>query len=418
MRRGAASLKPERRPLVVVAALVGSTALQWLGAGAVLPLMPLYLRRQGAGDGLVGAVMAGFFVAALLVQLPGGRLADRVGRRPVQMGGLALFALGSVGFLTTSSPLAALGFRALQGAGTGLTQVAGAALIGDVVPEGLRGRAYGALYGGQIGGLAVGPLAGSVLGVGQMAVLFGAAAVLNGLAIVPLVTLVPARAGRDGPRSAGGPKPWRDRGVRGVALAMAASGLVSGMYEVCWTLLLHLRGAASWQIGLSWTLFAVPLVLVAGPAGWLVDRLDRRRLAMAAIVGSAGFAALYPFVDSVAWLVGLGAAEALAVAVGYPAVMAELAHRVPAVRLGEAQGFCGATQTGAIALAASVSGALFGVRPWLPFDATALLMVLCVACLPWVWGTRTARGSDFDDAVDDVVDGLVGRAVEGPPLGP
>lgn len=374
-----------RQPVGVLAALVGSTALQWLGAGAVLPLLPLYLRREGAGDAMVGAVMAAFFVAALLVQLPGGRLADRMGRRGVQVGGLALFALGSVGFLVIGAAVPALVFRALQGAGTGLTQVAGAALIGDVAPEGVRGRAYSALYGGEIAGLAVGPLVGSFLGVQRMPLIFAAAAVLNVLAIVPLLAFVPAQRRQKGSQPVQRGHPWRERGVLGVALAMAAGGLVSGMYEVCWTLLLHLRGATPWQIGLSWTLFAVPLVLVAGPVGWLVDRMNRRWLAMAAILGSAAFAAAYPFIASVAWLVGLGAAEALAVSMGYPAVMAELAHLVPVTRLGEAQGFCGAVQTGAIAVAASVSGALFALRFWLPFDATAGAMVLCVAFLPIIW---------------------------------
>jgi DHA1 family multidrug resistance protein-like MFS transporter len=334
---------------------------------------------------MVGAVMAAFFVAALVVQLPGGRLADRMGRRAVQVGGLALFALGSAGFLVTGVAVAALTFRALQGAGTGLTQVAGAALIGDVTPEGVRGRAYSALYGGEIGGLAVGPLVGSLLGVQRMSLIFAAAVVLNILAMVPLLAFVPARHRQKSSHLVRRGRPWREKGVLGVALAMAASGLVSGMYEVCWTLLLHMRGATSWQIGLSWTLFAVPLVLVAGPVGWLVDKMNRRRLAMVAILGSAAFAAAYPFIASVAWLVGLGAAEALAVSMGYPAVMAELAHLVPVTRLGEAQGFCGAVQTGAIAVAASVSGALFALRFWLPFDATAGAMVVCVAFLPIIW---------------------------------
>ena len=37
------------------------------------------------------------------------------------------------------------------------------------------------------------------------------------------------------------------------------------------------RGAADWQIGLSWTLFALPFAAFSPIAGRLVDRLDRRR---------------------------------------------------------------------------------------------------------------------------------------------
>ena len=38
--------------------------LQWLGASAILPLLPLYLRDKGGSDNLVGAVMAAYFSSA------------------------------------------------------------------------------------------------------------------------------------------------------------------------------------------------------------------------------------------------------------------------------------------------------------------------------------------------------------------
>lgn len=72
----------------LVRALAGTTFLLWLGAGAILPLLPEYLRHGGASDAVVGLVMAAYFVAALVSQYPAGRLADRVGRRRVLLGGL------------------------------------------------------------------------------------------------------------------------------------------------------------------------------------------------------------------------------------------------------------------------------------------------------------------------------------------
>jgi MFS family permease len=391
---GGTTSSPARSPGRVVAGLAASNALLWLGAGSILPLLPLYLRRHGAPDGMVGAIMAAFFVAALVVQVPVGRLADRVGRRPVQLAGLLVSALGSGAFLLAAQPGFALAFRALQGMGTGAVQVASAAVIGDVVPEGRRGQAYGALYGGEIGGLAIGPLVGTLVSAGHMTLIFAAATVLSGVATLPVLFSVPGhRALRQEPERPS-TRPWRSRGVLGVALAMGASGLVSGMYEVCWSLLLHLRGASTAEIGLSWTLFAAPFVLAVKPAGWLADHLDRRALAMVAVLGSAGFAALYPFLPGVPWLLGMGTAEALTVSVGYPAVMAELAHLVPSGTLGEAQGFVAAAQTGAIALAAGVSGALFGLHPWLPYLATAGTMVLAVALLPVLWRRPVAQPAE------------------------
>ena len=57
--------------------------LEWLGAGAVLPLLPIYLRQHGATTGFVGLTMSAFFLAGLVSQFPAGRVADRTGKRPV-----------------------------------------------------------------------------------------------------------------------------------------------------------------------------------------------------------------------------------------------------------------------------------------------------------------------------------------------
>ena len=46
--------------------------LEWLGAGAVLPLLPLYLKNQGASSGMVGLTMSAFFLAGLATQFPAG----------------------------------------------------------------------------------------------------------------------------------------------------------------------------------------------------------------------------------------------------------------------------------------------------------------------------------------------------------
>ncbi len=393
------------RNLVLALALSGF--LEWLGAGSILPLLPLYVRQHGGSDALVGFIMAAFFLASLVVQYPTGRVSDRIGRRPIQLAGLAIYTVGSLAFLALATPGAAIAFRGLQGAGAGMVQVASAALVGDAVPSRWQGRAYGALYGGQTAGLAIGPLLASILGTGSMRIVFLAAAVGAVLAAVPLLAFVPrgrlVRPGavprRGRPRST--QRPWRQRAVVGVVVAMVASGLASGTYEVCWSLLLHFRGAASWQIGLSWTLFASPFVLLSLPAGWLVDRLDRRYLAVAAILGSATFAVVYPFLRSVAWLIGLGAVEAATVAVGYPAVMAQLTHSVDPSVQGEAQGFAAAAQTAAIALAALGAGALFGIHPWVPFVTAAGAMVVLAGGVGLLWrgvpggaGDRPRRPTD------------------------
>lgn len=377
----------------VVLALCTSAVAEWGGASAVLPLLPVYLHREGSSIALVGLTMAAFFAAAVLVQYPLGRLSDRIGRRSIQIGGLAAYAIGSILFALVAAPVAALLFRALQGAGAGIVDVANAATIGDVVPESHRGRAYGALWGSRTAGMAIGPLFGGIVGFGGMRYLFLAAAAAVLAAAVPIFYFTP----RSAPRPARGPQAltalWRNRSVLAVATAFLAGGVVVGVYEVCWSLLLTSRGAKAWQVGLSWTLFAIPFAVMSLPAGWLVDHLDRRRLIAVSLVGSAAFALAYPFIHSVAWLVGLGAAEAVMVSLGAPAESAQLANSVSNHELGRAQGAVATAQTAAMAIAASTAGAMFASAAWIPFVGAGLLIIVLTAVMGIFFRGVPGRGS-------------------------
>ena len=165
------------------------------------------------------------------------------------------------------------------------------------------------------------------------------------------------------------------------------------------------RGAEAWQIGLSWTLFALPFAAFSPIAGRLVDKLDRRMLAVISLLVTCGFAAAYPFLSHVWLLMALGTVEAVGVAIAYPAAQSLLSQAAPPEALGRAQGAFTSSQTGAIAVAAAASGAMFGIARWLPFvTAAAVGMALC-AVLPLLWRSLPARASSPDAGL-----GVVGAA--------
>jgi DHA1 family multidrug resistance protein-like MFS transporter len=383
----------DRATTRVVVAVSLSAFAEWGGASAVLPLLPVYLRRHGSSVALVGLTMAAFFIAALVVQYPLGRLSDRVGRRHMQIGGLLTYSIATVLFAFVSAPLAALLFRALQGAGTGIVDVANAATIGEVVPPSRRGRAYGALYGMRTVGMAVGPFLGGLAGFAGMRFVFLAAALVVLVAVLPLLRLSQQRRPALVVRSGGRVALWRSRSVIGVVIAFLATGVIIGMYEVCWSLLLNLRGASSFEIGLSWTLFAFPFGVVSFPAGWLVDHMDRRYLVAISLFGTAAFASAYPFIHSVVWLMGLGVAEASMVALGAPAYLSQLSHSVRPDELGRAQGAASSVQTGATAVAAVFAGALFGLHYWLPFELAGVVIGVLIVAMSVAWRGVPGTGS-------------------------
>jgi DHA1 family multidrug resistance protein-like MFS transporter len=274
--------------------------------------------------------------------------------------------------------------RGLQGVGSGAVQVASLALVGRIVPLDRRGRAYSLVFAAQLAGMALGPLAGSVAGVGQLRWLFVATAVASLAATVPVLAGV-RRPVAAGPTAAVHVRLDVTHALLGVLLVAVASGLVTGVYETCWTLLLNSRGAQAWQIGVSWTLFAIPFALFSPIAGRLADRVDRRALVVASLVAWSGFAAIYPFLHSVAWLLGLGALEAVGVAIALPAAQSLLSQAAAPEALGRAQGLFTSAETASIAVAAGMSGALFSVARWIPFVGASVLGCLIAAILPVLW---------------------------------
>jgi DHA1 family multidrug resistance protein-like MFS transporter len=386
----------------LVTALLVAVFVQSVGAGAVLPLLPLFLRRQGTSPGLVGAVMSAFFVAGVLTQYAAGHATDRAGGRLVMVGGLALYAVASLGFLLDVGAGGYVGLRALQGVGAGAVQVASLALVGVAVPAERRGRAYALVFAAQLGGFALGPLSGTIAGIAHLRWLFVATAALSLVAVAPTLAGTIAIAGK--PATARGPRVPVTRPLIGIALVGVSAGLVAGVYEACWSLLMNSRGAHTWQIGLSWTLFCVPFATFSPVAGWLVDHFDRRILAIAGLLSSSAFAVTYPFIPVVPVLMGLGVIEAVGVAIAFPAAQSLLADMVPADRMGRAQGVFTTSENAAIGVGAGVSGALFGVTRWLPFSTAALLSALVVVPLPLLWRQVPGRAQSArrDDEFGDL----------------
>jgi len=392
----------------VVLALSAVTFLLWVGGSAIVPLLPTYLRAHAFSPALVGVVMASYFASSVVTQYPLGRLADRYGSRRVVGGGIVVFAAGSVGFALIHGAVGAVASRALQGAGAGAVTVAAAAAIAGAVEPAERGSGFAVLYGAQMLALAVGPLTGGFVGASSMRFLFFGAAVLAGVALLPVyAVLTPPRARAPSPA-----RPHRRGGLSrspallGTALLFTATGLQTGMYESCWSLLLHSHGASSLAIGLSWTLYCLPYALLSAPSGRLADRFDRRVLVVVGTVISAVFAAIYPLLGSVRWLVGLGCVEAVGAVIVTPSALSMLAERTAPDRQGAAQGVIGTARTSSTAVAAAGCGALFGVWRPLPFDVVAGAMVVLALLVGAAWrplpgrvakrssGTGLVRGRD------------------------
>lgn len=157
---------PAERRAVGVVALVA--VFRMLGLFALLPVLALYAAElDGATPILVGLAVGGYGLTQAALQIPLGALSDRVGRIPVIVGGLAVFALGSLLAADSETIYGVIGGRLLQGAGAISATLT--ALLADATREEVRTRAM-AVFGIGIGSsfllaLVIGPLIAAGSGV-------------------------------------------------------------------------------------------------------------------------------------------------------------------------------------------------------------------------------------------------------------
>ena len=182
------SMLPSEKRVVGVAALIAM--LRMLGLFALLPVLALYASSlDGVTPLLIGLAVGGYGLTQAALQIPLGMLSDRIGRRPVIIGGLFVFALGSIVAATADTIQMVIAGRLLQGAGAISATLA--ALIVDGTRAEVRTRSM-AVFGIGIGlsfviALIAGPVIAAYAGVPA---LFWIAAVLA-LAGVALLRLIP-----------------------------------------------------------------------------------------------------------------------------------------------------------------------------------------------------------------------------------
>lgn len=363
-----------RRPSSV-AVLLAAQAVAWAGFASVLPVLPLYLHARGLPLPWLGWLVAVYSLASLAAQLVMGRWSDRVGRRRVLVGGLWLAAAGTAAFAGQWPGAGYLAFRAVWGFGAGAVSVAGMASIPDLVPPARQGRAYGWMVAAQMGGLAGGPLLGSVLATafGTTGMFFGGAA-LAGLAGAVAAWGLPAGSQRPMLSPSLRPEPvWRRR--RRLLLANAAWVGLLGVYDTGWSVYLHRLGASQFDVSLSWTLFSLPLLLMSLVAGRVAERAAWRRPAVVGgVLLNAVLAAGYGVVPTVWAAVGLSVVESSAMAMIGPSFNAWLMDGVAPHERGAVQGGAQAAGTvGSMALALA-TGYLLPLSVRWPFFLGAALL--------------------------------------------
>ncbi|MCL1599654.1 MAG: MFS transporter, partial [Actinomycetia bacterium] len=141
-----------------------SVALDLLGFGIIIPILPLYASDFGASPFVIGLLLASYSLAQFIFSPIWGRVSDKAGRKPVLVVTLVGSAIGSLVLGLAGSILVLFVGRIIDGI-SGASVAVARAVVADTADEKDRPRLMGYL-GAAFGiGFVLGPALGGLAGL-------------------------------------------------------------------------------------------------------------------------------------------------------------------------------------------------------------------------------------------------------------
>jgi MFS family permease len=327
---------PERLFTPAFLALTLSELAYFTAGGLLLGLTTFFVTGPiGADESGVALVVAAFTVTSLALRPYAGRLADRRGRRPLLIGGGALFAVVLLGHLVASDMATLIVLRLLWGVAEAFYFVAAFAALADLAPPGRTGEALSfnslALYLG----LALGPLLGQALvELGGFSAAWIGGFVL-GIAATALAVRLPETSAPRAPGPDESPGIFHRRAL-GPGLA-----LFTGTVAMSGYLLLvgpHAEGVGLDAWSVTFLLFGAVVIVLRLAFATLPDRVPALRLGGAALALAGAGLVVVAVSGGVIGLLAGTTLLAAGVAFMTPALFAATFARVPAGERGVASG--------------------------------------------------------------------------------
>jgi len=394
----------------------------WLGFGGLLPVLPIYFAEQGIDLATLGLVIAAWPLARLLSEPLFGWLADRTSRVPLMVIGLVAAGVFGALPLVWTGPAAFILLRAGAGLGAAIYDPAARGFLTDATPPDRRGEAFGLYGAAQMGGLLLGPSIGAfgAAHLGGFAFVF----VFSGIAAIVAAVGIALRVHEEGPLHPTGAAPMSDRTTfppdspyvegrvaadlvadrapsaddgamrllnRGLmaAIILNAGGYYGGgTYEVIWSLFLQGLGADLALIGLTFAMFALPVLVLSPLAGRLVDRRGSFWFIVIGMVLPAITGILYTLMGDPVLAVPLILFEGIGFALLNPALYSVVAANSPPGRSSTTQGLFGAAGTLGFIVASVTAGLLAERNILFPFYAFSAVMTASLVLAVVVGGSR------------------------------
>ncbi|HEX9121900.1 MAG TPA: MFS transporter [Actinomycetota bacterium] len=293
------------------AAMLG-TFIIMLGFGILSPILPLYARTFGVSDAAVGALIAAFSLARLVLDPFTGTITDRLGERgAVTVGAVVVGATTGLAAIAPTYPLLVI-FRGAGGAGSAVFFAGLMSYMLRTIPAERLGRVMSVWYAS----FNIGIIAGEPLG-GVFAHWLGPVSTLWMYAVTCFVSAAvfsrsihaPPEDARTRVRSTGIRRLRWDRPFVTVLVANGAyAWVIAGVYSTLIPLFGKDEAGLSFLgIGLGLAIASITEFAILFPAGKATDRIGRRAVLVPSYSVLAVALVLWPFASTPAlFMIGLG----------------------------------------------------------------------------------------------------------------
>jgi DHA1 family multidrug resistance protein-like MFS transporter len=164
-----------------------------VGYGMVLPVMPFYIEKLGAGGRELGWLMSTYSLMQLICAPLWGILSDRIGRKPVLTVGVLGYALTLFLFGLADQLWMLFVARTLSGILSSATMPTAMAYIGDHSPEKERSGNMGQLSAAMAVGVVAGPLLGGLLSSDSLSLPFFVGSGMAFIAFLLVIFVLPEK---------------------------------------------------------------------------------------------------------------------------------------------------------------------------------------------------------------------------------
>nr|WP_148262485.1 MFS transporter [Hoyosella subflava] len=282
-RRSAPASGSHQHTMRQIWVLVAAAFVIALGFGLIAPVLPEFARSFNVGITAASAIVSVFALTRLIFAPASGQLVQKLGERPVYLGGLAIVAVSTAACAAAQNYWQLMIFRGLGGVGSTMFTISAMALLIRLAPPDMRGRVNSLYSSAFLLGSIGGPLIGGLLGGLGLRVPF----IVYAAALVVAIIVVQTQLSHTGPGESGAQSrreeflvrdAIRDPSYRAALLTNLAHGWATFGVRVAVIPLFAVAAltAGPRLAGMALAAFSAGMALVLITGGRLSDRYGRK----------------------------------------------------------------------------------------------------------------------------------------------